>query len=76
MRASLSYLFDSRLVGVQQGSGLHVLGDELAAHSGDLLPVVQHRQSQMLLSLLLQTWEIDTNRGREEEKQKAKHLNA
>ena len=58
--AALSYLLDAGLVGVQQGSGLHVLGDKLAAHPWDLLPVVQHSQSQMLLCLLLQTSHTDT----------------
>lgn len=51
-KVALSYLFDARFVRVQQGSGLHVLGDELAANPGYLLPVVQHSQGQMLLSLL------------------------
>lgn len=50
-----SYLFDAGFVRVQQGSGLHVFRDKLAAHPGDLLPVVQHREGQMLLGLLLQT---------------------
>lgn len=62
---SLSCLFDAGLVGIQQRSSLYVLRDELAAHSGDLLPVVQHHQSQMLLSLLLQTWRGDSNGGRD-----------
>lgn len=53
-RLTLCYLLDARFVGVQQRSRLHVLRDELAAHPRDLLPVVQHRQSQMLLRLLLQ----------------------
>lgn len=62
--AALSYLFDAGFVGVQQGSGLHVFRDELAAHPRDLHPVVQHCQSQMLLSLLLQTWGMDTSKRR------------
>lgn len=53
--SALSYLFNPGFVRVQQGSGLHMFRDELAAHPRDFLPVVQHRQSQMLLSLLLQT---------------------
>lgn len=48
-------LFDSRFVRIQQGPGLHVFRYKLAAHPRNLLPVVQHRQSQMLLGLLLQT---------------------
>ena len=45
-------LFYARLVWVLQGSGLHVFRDQFTAHSGDLLPVPQHSQSQVLLSLL------------------------
>lgn len=51
----MSHLFDAGFVGVQQRPGLYVFGDEPAAHPGDLLPVVQHGQSQMFLRLLLQT---------------------
>lgn len=51
----VSHLFDAGLVGVQQWPGLYVFGDQFAAHPRDLLPVVQHGQSQMFLRLLLQT---------------------
>lgn len=48
-----SHLFDAGFVGVQQRSGLHVFGDELAARPRDLLPVFDRGQSQVFLSLLL-----------------------
>ncbi len=54
VKARLSHLFDAGFVRIQQGSGLHVFRHELAAHPWDLLPMVEHRQSQMLFSLLLQ----------------------
>lgn len=56
-------LFDSRFVGIQQGSGLHMFGHELAAHPWDLLPVVEHGQCQVLLSLLLQAWKKHEKAG-------------
>lgn len=77
--AAPSYLFDAGLVDVQQGSGLHVLGDKLAADSWDLLPVVEHIQSQVLLSLLLQTWgrsiEMEEEKDGEQKITMTKHLN-
>lgn len=48
------YLFNARFVWVEQWSGLHVFRDEFAAHFGHLLPLLQHRQSQVLLRLFLQ----------------------
>lgn len=53
-KSARAHLFDAGFVGVQQRSGLHVFGDELAAHPRDLLPVVDRGQSQVFLGLLLQ----------------------
>lgn len=48
-------LLDARLVGVQQRTRLHVLGDQLAACPWDVLPVAQHGQGQVFICLLLLT---------------------
>lgn len=48
-------LLDARLVGVQQRTCLHVLGDQLAACPWDVLPVAQHGQGQVFVCLLLLT---------------------
>ena len=43
-----SHLFDARLVGVEQRPRLHVFGHQVAAHTGDVLPVSQGQQCHML----------------------------
>ena len=53
--SDLTYLFDPRLIGVEEGPGFYMLGDKLAAHFRNVLPVPQHRQGQVLLGRLLQT---------------------
>ena len=45
----VAHLFNAGLVWVVQGPGLHVLGHQGHAHPGDLVPVVQHPQGQLLL---------------------------
>ena len=46
--SSLS-LFDARLVWVEERAGLDVLGHEFGADAGDLVPVVEHGEGQVLL---------------------------
>lgn len=54
----LTDLFNSRFVWVEQGPGFHMFWDEFVPDPWDVLPVLQHSQSQMLICLLLQTWEM------------------
>ena len=42
-------LFDARLVRVEERAGLDMLGHELGADSGYLVPVVEHGEGQVLL---------------------------
>ena len=56
----VAHLFNAGLVRVVQGPGLHVLGHQGHAHPGDLVPVVQHPQGQLLK---LQQMEHVVNEG-------------
>lgn len=49
------HLLNAGLVRVEQWPGLHVFWYKAAAHSGDVLPVSQSRQSHVLICGLLLT---------------------
>lgn len=55
LESESTYLLNARFVGVEQRPGLHVFRDQFALDPWDLVPVLQHGQSQMFVRLLLQT---------------------
>ena len=49
------YLLNARFFRVEERPGLHVFGHQVTAHLGDLVPVVEGRQGQVLVRRLLHT---------------------
>ena len=54
-RQTGGYLLNARFFRVEERPGLHVLGHQVTAHLGDLVPVVEGRQGQVLVRRLLHT---------------------